>query len=122
MQSLDTDEEGQALERLVFSLVDLNSYRKFGVLDYRSEADAAHLMYVAELEEQVRQGDLDAMFHLSRAMQDSAMSKRFPADLRRAEALLLAAARGGHPEAKKRLETAWPQLQATTGRGIGKAA
>ena len=109
--SFDSDEAGQALERLVFSLVD--SYGKLGVRDYRSEADAAHLMYVAELEEQVRRGDLDAMFHLSRAMHDSASSSSFLPDLKRAEALLVAAAHGGHLEAKKRLETE---------RRIGKAA
>lgn len=120
MHCLDSDEQDQALERLVFSLV--GSFDKTGFRDYRAEADAAHLMYVAELEEQVSEGDLDAMFHLSRAMHDSAMSKCFLPDLRRAEALLVAAAHGGHREAKQRLETAWPQLKATTERRIGQAA
>ena len=118
----DSDEAEQALERLVFSLLDPDPGRKSGVRDYRSEADAAHLLYVAELEEQVREGDLDAMFHLSRALHDSAVGKCFLPDLHRAEALLVAAAHGGHPGAKKRLETDWPLLKATTERRIGEAA
>ena len=116
------DESGQALERLVFSLLDPDSGKRIGVRDYRSEADAAHLMYVAELEEQVRDGDLDAMFHLSRAMHESAMTGRSLPHLHRAEALLAAAAQGGHLEAKQRLKASWPLLKAATERRIGKAA
>ena len=118
---LTGDEAGQALERLVFSLLGPDSGKKVGVRDYRSEADAAHLMYVAELEEQVREGDRDAMFHLSRAMHESATARCSLPHLRRAEALLIAAAHGGHPEAKTRLETAWPLLKAATERRIGEA-
>ncbi len=119
---LTGDEAGQALERLVFSLLDPSAGKTIGVRDYRSEADAAHLLYVAELEEQVREGDLDAMFHLSRAMHDAATTRCSLPHLHRAEALLSAAAQGGHLEAKKRLETHWPLLKAATERRIGKGA
>ncbi len=117
-KGLSPDEAEQALGRLVFSLVDLNSSKEIGIRDYKSEADVAHLQYVAELEEQNKSGDLDAMFHLSQEMHRSAMSNYSLSDLSRAEELLTAAARAGHQEAKESLGTTWPMLKAAAERRI----
>lgn len=119
-KGLPPDEAEQALGRIVFSLVDLNSDRKIEIRDYKSEAEAAHLEYVAELEEQVKTGDIDAMFHLSQEMHRSAMTRYSQADLRRAEQLLTHAAREGHKEAQDWLESTWPVLKAAAERRIAR--
>ena len=119
-KELSPDEAEQALGRLVFSLVDLSSNTKIGIRDYESEADAAHSEYVAELEEKVKAGDVDATFHLSQEMHRSAMSNYSLADLRRAEELLTRAARQGHDEAKGWLESTWPTLKAAAERRIAR--
>lgn len=118
-KELAPDEAEQALGRLVFSLIDLNSSKKIGVRDYKAEADAAHVEYVADLEEQAKAGDVDAMFHLSQAMHDSAMSNYSLTDLERAESLLTTAAQWGHEGAKERLES-WPMLRAAIERRIAR--
>src|SRR5690349_7133521 len=61
-KELSPDEAEQALGRLVFHLVDLNSKTKIGIRDYEAEADAAHSEYVADLEEKVKVGDIEATF------------------------------------------------------------
>jgi hypothetical protein len=118
-KELSPDEAEQALGRLVFSLVDLNSSKKIGVRDYKAEADAAHVEYVAELEEQVKTGDVEAMFHLSQAMHDSAMSNYSLADMHSAESLLTTAAQRGHEGAKERLQS-WPVFRAAIERRIAR--
>jgi len=119
-KELSPDDAEQALGRLVFSLVDLNSNTKIGIRDYKAEADAAHSEYVADLEEKVRASDIDATFHLSQEMHRSAMSNYSLADLRRAEELLNLAAREGHEEAKDWLESTWPMLKAAVERRIAR--
>jgi hypothetical protein len=119
-KDLSPDEAEQALGRLVFSLIDLNSKTKIGIRDYKSEADAAHTQYVAELEEQVKTGDMDAIFHLSQEMHRSAMSNYSLTDLRRAEELLVHAAGKGHEEAKHWLESTWPMLKAAAEKRIAR--
>jgi hypothetical protein len=120
-KELPPDEAEQALGGLVFSLVDLNSNTKIGIRDYKSEADAAHSEYVADLEQKVEAGDIDAMFHLSQEMHSSAISNYSLADLRRAEELLTYAAREGYEEAKDWLESTWPILKAAAERRIARA-
>lgn len=119
-KELSPDAAEQSLGRLVFSLVDLNSNKKIGIRDYKSEADAAHSEYVADLEEKVNAGDIDARFQLSQEMHRSAMSNFSLADLRRAEELLFHAAREGHEEAKDWLESTWPLLKAAAERRIAR--
>jgi hypothetical protein len=119
-KELSPDEAEQALGRLVFSLVDLNSEKKIGIRDYGAEADAADSVYVAELEEQAKAGDIDAIFHLSQEMHRSAMSNCALAELDRAEQLLTHAAREGHQEAKAWLETTWPMPKAAAQRRIAR--
>jgi hypothetical protein len=119
-KELSPAEAEQALGRLVFSLVDLNSNTKIGIRDYKSEADAAHSEYVADLEEKFKAGDIDATFHLSQEMHRSAMSNYSLLDLRRAEELLTHAAREGHEEAKDWLESTWPLLKAAAERRIAR--
>ena len=119
-KELSPDEAEQALGRLVFSLVDLNSSSKIGIRDYKSEADAAHSEYVADLEEKVKAGDIDATFHLSQEMHRSAMSNYSLSDLCRAEELLTHAAREGQEEAKDWLESTWPMLKAAAKRRIAR--
>jgi hypothetical protein len=119
-QRLSPDEAEKALGSIVFSLVDLNSDKKIGIRDYKSEADAALLQYVAELEEQVKTGDIDAEFYLSQEMHRSAMTRYSWADLRRAEELLTHAAREGHKEARDWLESTWPALKAAAERRIAR--
>ena len=119
-KELSPDEAEQALGRLVFSLVDLNSNTKIGIRDYKSEADAAHSEYVADLEEKVKAGDIDATFRLSQEMHRSALSNCSSADLRRAEELLIHAVREGNEEAKDWLESTWPMLKAAAQRRIAR--
>jgi hypothetical protein len=119
-KELSPDEAEQALGRLVFSLVDLNSNTKIGIRDYKSEADAAHSEYVADLEEKVKAGDIDATFRLSQEMHRSALSNCSSADLRRAEELLTHAVREGNEEAKGWLESTWPMLKAAAERRIAR--
>jgi hypothetical protein len=119
-KALSPDEAEQALGRLVFHLVDLNSNAKIGIRDYESEADADHSDYVAALEEEVKAGDIEASFHLGVEMHRSAMSNCSPADLRRAEELLNHAAREGHEKAKQWLESTWPILKAAAERSIAR--
>ncbi len=118
-QGLPPDEAEQALGRLVFSLIDLNSEKKIGIRDYKDEADVAHASYVADLEEQAKTGDADAQYHLSSAMHGSAMTNYSLQDLQRAEHLLLAAVAQGHELAKERLQT-WPLLKAAAERRIAR--
>lgn len=119
-KALSPDEAEQALGGLVFSLVDLNSERKIEIRDYKSEADAADLEYVADLEERTKTGDIDAMYHLSQAMHRSAMTRYSLADLRRAEQLLTDAACKGHKEAQDWLESHWPVLKEAAERRIAR--
>jgi hypothetical protein len=119
-KGLSPDEAEQALGRIVFSIVDLNSDRKIGIRDYKAEADTAHLQYIAKLEEQVKTGDMDAIFDLSQEMHRSAMTNYSLADLCRAEQLLTHAAREGHKEARDWLESTWPLLKAAAERRIAR--
>jgi len=119
-KGLAPDEAEQALGRLVFSLVDLNSETKIRIRDYESEAEVAHAQYVAELEEKVKSGDIDATFHLARELHHSAMTNLSRAELRRAEDLLTHAADQGHEEAVKWLESSWPLLKAAAERRIAR--
>lgn len=119
-KELSPDEAEQALGRLVFSLVDLNSKTKIGIRDHKSEADAAHSEYVADLEEKVKEGDIDATFHLAQEMHRSAMSNYSLVDLGRAEELLTHAAGEGNEEAKDWLESTWPLLKAAAERRIAR--
>lgn len=119
-KELSPDEAEQALGRLVFSLMDLNSLEKVGIRDYEAEAEAAHRVYVAELEKQVKIGDPEAMFHLSQAIHEAAMKQCSLQHLHRAESLLTAAAHAGYEGAKERLEKTWPMLKAATERRIAR--
>jgi hypothetical protein len=119
-KGLPPDEAEQALGRIIFSLVDLNSERKIGIRDYKSEADADHLRYVSELEDQAKTGDIDAVFYLSQELLHSAMDTYSLADLSRAEELLTHAAREGQAEAKGWLESTWPALKAAAQRRIAR--
>lgn len=121
-KELPPDEAEQALGRIVFSLIDLNSDRKIEIRDYKSEADVAHLEYVADLEERVKTGDIDAMFYLSQEMHRSAMTSYSQADLRRAEQLLTQAVREGHKEAQDWLESPWPVLKDAAERRIARGS
>ena len=118
-QELPPDEAEQALGRLVFSLIDLNSTKKIGVRDYKAEADAAHVDYVAELEEQAKTGDPDAQYHLALEMHRSAMNNYSIDDLSRAESLLMAAVALGHKEAEKTVQS-WPLLKDAAERRIAR--
>lgn len=119
-KELSPNEAEQALGRLVFSLVDLNSNTRIGIRDYEAEADAVHAEYVDDLEEKVKAGDIDAAFHLSHEMHRSAIRNSSTADLRRAEELLRLAARKGQAEAKDWLESTWPMLKAAAERRIAR--
>jgi hypothetical protein len=118
-RELRPDEAEQALGRLVFSLVDLNSTKKIEVRDYKAEADAAHVAYVAELEGQARTSDPDALYHLALEMHRSAMNKYSLDDLSRAENLLMGAVAQGHEEAKKTVQS-WPLLKDAAERRIAR--
>jgi len=118
-QDLLADEAEQALGRLVFSLIDLNSAKKIGIRDYRGEADTAHLEYVAELERQAKSGNVEAKYQLALEMHRSAMSNCSLADLSRAENLLMAAVAEGHEKAKEAAES-WPALKTAAERRIAR--
>lgn len=118
-QELPPDEAEQVLGRLVFSLIDLNSTKKIGVRDYKAEADAAHVEYVAELEKQARTSDPDAQYHLALEMHRSAMNNYSLDDLSRAESLLMAAVAQGHEDAKKTVQS-WPSLKDAAERRIAR--
>lgn len=119
-KELSPDEAEQALGRLVFSLVDLNSNTKIGIRDYKSEADAANAEYVADLEEKVKCGYIDATFHLSQELHRSALRNCSLADLCRAEELLTHASREGHENAKEWLDSTWPMLKAASEKRIAR--
>jgi hypothetical protein len=118
-RGLPPDEAEQALGRLVFSLIDLNSAKKIGVRDYKAESDAAHVEYVADLEEQAKADDEDAKYHLALEMHRSAMSNYSLPDLVRAEHLLMAAVDRGHAKAKETAQS-WPSLKAAAERRIAR--
>jgi hypothetical protein len=118
-RELPPDEAEQALGRLVFSLIDLNSQNKIGVRDYKAEADAGHVEYVKELEEQAKGNDSGAQYHLALEMHRSAMNNYSLHDLARAKSLLMAAVNLGHENAKETLES-WPLLKAAAERRIAR--
>jgi hypothetical protein len=119
-KGLSPAEAEQAMGRLVFSLVDLNSSKKIGIREYEAESNDAHREYVAELEGQAKSGDLEAIFRLSQEMHRAAMSNYSLADLARSEELLNAAVRGGHAAAKDWRQTTWPMLKAAAQKRIAR--
>lgn len=121
-KGLAPDQAEQALGRLVFSLVDINSKKKIRIRDYESEAEIAHAQYVAELEERVKSGDIDATFHLAQELHRSALTKISLSELRRAEDLLTHAAQQGHEEAVEWLDSTWPLLKAAANRRIDRGS
>jgi hypothetical protein len=77
---------------------------------------------VAELEEKVKSGEIDASFHLAQGLHRSAMTNLSLADLRRAEDLLAHADHKGHEEAMKWLVSSWPLLNAAANRRIARGS
>jgi hypothetical protein len=120
-QPPDTAE--QKLGGMVFALLDLHSKKKVGIRDYAAEADAAHKLWVQELEEEVKRNIPEAQYHLFIHLHSEAMKNHSLPDLTRAESLLLASAAQGYPEAILSLES-WPDIKAAAERRInrGKSA
>lgn len=119
LRGLPPDEAEQSMGRLVFSLIDLNSAKQIGIRDYKAEADAAHVEYVAELEEQASGGDAEAQYRLALEMHRSAMGNYSLADLNRAESLLMSAAAKGLEKAKETAES-WSSLREAAERRIAR--
>ena len=118
-QCLPPEEAEQELGRMAFALIDLNSEKKILIRDYETQADAAHVEYVAQLEKGSGDGDVDATYHLALEMHRSAMSNYSLADLASAERLLMSAVDAGHAQAKETLES-WPMLKAAAERRIAR--
>lgn len=118
-KSKTADEAEKTLGGLVFSLIDLNSGTKIGVRDYAAESQAAHAVYLQELEEQAQGGNREAQYHLFIELHSSALKNYSLEDLLRAEALLLASVAQGYEEAQTSLEN-WPMLKAAAERRISR--
>jgi hypothetical protein len=118
LQSMQPDEAEKKLGNLVFSLTDHNSHKKIGIRDYSAEAKIAHELYIQELEQDAKDGDNDAKYHLYLALHSSALRNRSLKELLRAEVLILEAAAQGNEKAIRSLED-WPLVKSAALRRIG---
>jgi hypothetical protein len=117
-QSMQPDEAEKKLGNIVFSLTDHNSHKKIAIRDYAAEAEIAHKLYIQELEQEAKEGDNDAKYHLFIALHSSALRNRSLKELLHAEVLILEAAAQGNEKAIRSLED-WPLIKSAALRRIG---
>lgn len=122
-KSLPPEIAEQKLGGMVFALLDLHSKMKVGIRDYAAEAEEANQLWVQELEEEAKNNDPEAQYHLFIHLHSVAMKAYSLPDLARAESLLFASAAQGYAEAQASLES-WPDLKAAAEKRIsrGKSA
>lgn len=116
-RSMPPEEAEMKLGGLVFSLLDLGSFKKIEIRPYQAEAKKAHAKFVEELEEQVKSNNPDAQYQLFMLLHSRALDNYSLTDLERSESLLRAAAAQGHQDARSSLET-WPMLKSAAERRI----
>lgn len=119
-QSMQPDEAEKKIGNIVFSLTDYNAHKKIGIRDYSAEAEITNKLYIQELEQEAKDGDNDAKYHLFLALHSSAHRNRSLKELSRAEVLILEAAAQGNENAIRSLED-WPLLKSAALRRIGDA-
>ena len=122
-KTLPPDVAEQKLGGMLFALLDLHSRKKVGIRDYAAEAEEANQLWVHELEEEAKNNDPEAQYHLFMHLHSAAMKTYSLPDLTRAESLLFASAAQGYAEAQASLDS-WPDLKAAAERRInrGKSA
>jgi hypothetical protein len=116
---LPPDEAEQRIGGMLFALLDLHCRKKVGIRDYAAEAEEANKLWVQELEEEAKNNDPEAQYHLFIHLHSLAMKTYSLPDLIRAESLLFASAAQGYAEAQISLES-WPDLKAAAERRINR--
>jgi len=120
-QEQSADEAEKALGSMAFSLMDSFSKKKLGIRDYEALSKKAHREYVAEIEEQAKTKDPEALYHLFVERHSRALQEKSIECLEEAEALLKESASLGFKEAQNRLKNDWQLMHGAALRSIQRA-